>query len=86
MKSIYTDTYYQLEETLHVIREQMIKLVELKADLKHNVPETLTLVELDKLETAIKSIKMHDKDEFMLLNMVDQIRDLAKQRLSPLEN
>ena len=30
---------------------------------------------LDTLTEAIKSVKMHDKDEFMLLNMIDMIKE-----------
>ncbi len=29
----------------------------------------------DDLTRAIKSVKMHDKDEFMLLNMIDMIKE-----------
>lgn len=30
---------------------------------------------LEDLEKAIESLKLHDKDEFMLLNMIKQIKE-----------
>jgi ribosomal protein S15P/S13E len=34
---------------------------------------------IKNLEKAIRHIKMHDKDEFMLLNMIEQIKMLLKK-------
>lgn len=31
--------------------------------------------QIEQLEEAIKSVKMHDKDEFMLLNIIAQLKD-----------
>lgn len=35
--------------------------------------------ELDDLRTAISELKLHDKDEFMLMNMIDQVEDAVKR-------
>lgn len=41
--------------------------------------EELTTKEVvTNLENAIQNIKIHDKDEFMLLNMVAQLKMLLK--------
>ncbi len=30
---------------------------------------------IETLKKAVKSVKMHDKDEFMLLNIIEQLKD-----------
>lgn len=43
--------------------------------------EELTIEKvLDNLEKGIQSVKIHDKDEFMLLNMVAQLKMLLEEK------
>lgn len=43
--------------------------------------EELTIKEIvNNLEDAIQKVKMHDKDEFMLLNMIAQLRMLLEEK------